>query len=57
MPPSAGQGVNIGLMDALILSENMTSGKFETIQSAMMIMNKKCLFTHQKHKRNQVRTK
>ncbi len=35
MPPFAGQGVNIGLMDALILSENLTNGKFETIQSAI----------------------
>ncbi|MCB6966003.1 FAD-dependent monooxygenase [Phocaeicola dorei] len=35
MPPFAGQGVNIGLMDALILSENLTNGKFGTIQSAI----------------------
>ena len=35
MPPFAGQGVNIGLMDALILSENLTNGKFETIQSGI----------------------
>lgn len=35
MPPFAGQGVNIGLMDALILSENLTNKKFETIQSAI----------------------
>jgi tetracycline resistance monooxygenase len=35
MPPFAGQGVNIGLMDALILSENLTNGKFETIQGAI----------------------
>jgi tetracycline 11a-monooxygenase, tetracycline resistance protein len=35
MPPFAGQGVNIGLMDALILSENLTNGKFETIQNAI----------------------
>ena len=35
MPPFAGQGVNIGLMDALILSDNITNGKFETIQGAI----------------------
>jgi tetracycline resistance monooxygenase len=35
MPPFAGQGVNIGLMDALILSSNLTDGNFETIQTAI----------------------
>lgn len=35
MPPFAGQGVNIGLMDSLILSNNLTSEKFETIQAAI----------------------
>jgi 2-polyprenyl-6-methoxyphenol hydroxylase-like FAD-dependent oxidoreductase len=35
MPPFAGQGVNIGLLDALILSENLTNGKFETIEAAI----------------------
>ena len=35
MPPFAGKGVNTGLMDALILSDNLTSGKFETIESAI----------------------
>ncbi len=35
MPPFAGQGVNTGLMDALILSGNLVDGKFETIQAAI----------------------
>lgn len=35
MPPFAGQGVNTGLIDALILSDNLTSEKFETIQAAI----------------------
>jgi 2-polyprenyl-6-methoxyphenol hydroxylase-like FAD-dependent oxidoreductase len=35
MPPFAGQGVNTGLMDALILSDNLTDGTFETITEAI----------------------
>lgn len=35
MPPFAGQGVNTGLKDALILSDNLTNGKFETIEAAI----------------------
>lgn len=35
MPPFAGEGVNIGLMDAVILSDNLTNRKFGTIQSAI----------------------
>ncbi|SFE59035.1 tetracycline resistance monooxygenase [Chitinophaga sp. CF118] len=35
MPPFAGQGVNTGLMDASILSGNLTNGKFETIEAAI----------------------
>jgi tetracycline resistance monooxygenase len=35
MPPFAGQGVNTGLMDALILSENLGSNKFESISAAI----------------------
>lgn len=35
MPPFAGQGVNTGLMDTVILSDNLTNGKYETIQAAI----------------------
>lgn len=35
MPPFAGKGVNTGLMDALILSENLTNGKFGTVEEAI----------------------
>ena len=35
MPPFAGQGVNTGLVDALILSGNLTDGRFKTIQAAI----------------------
>ncbi|URC11838.1 NAD(P)/FAD-dependent oxidoreductase [Flavobacterium sp. B183] len=35
MPPFAGQGANIGLLDALILSNNLTNGEFKTIEEAI----------------------
>lgn len=34
MPPFAGRGVNTGLVDALILSDNLTNEKFSTIDEA-----------------------
>jgi tetracycline resistance monooxygenase len=36
MPPFAGQGVNIGLVDALHLSDNLLSGQFATIEEAIL---------------------
>lgn len=35
MPPFAGQGVNIGLLDAIILSDNLTNGGFDTTETAI----------------------
>ena len=35
MPPFAGQGANIGLLDTLILSNNLTNGEFKTIEEAI----------------------
>lgn len=35
MPPFAGEGVNMGLMDAYHLTENLTNGEFTTIQDAI----------------------
>jgi 2-polyprenyl-6-methoxyphenol hydroxylase-like FAD-dependent oxidoreductase len=41
MPPFAGQGVNTGLMDALILSDNLTNGKYKTIEAAITCYEQK----------------
>lgn len=35
MPPFAGQGVNTGMLDALILSDNLTDGTFKTVEAAI----------------------
>ncbi|GAA3733682.1 NAD(P)/FAD-dependent oxidoreductase [Flavobacterium ginsengisoli] len=41
MPPFAGEGVNMGLFDAFHLTENLTNGKFETIDEAIANYEKK----------------
>lgn len=43
MPPFAGQGVNTGLTDALLLSENLTNGKFKTVENAIADYEKQML--------------
>jgi 2-polyprenyl-6-methoxyphenol hydroxylase-like FAD-dependent oxidoreductase len=35
MPPFAGKGVNIGLRDAVVLADNLTTGKFATVAAAI----------------------
>src|SRR5690606_13322112 len=35
MPPFAGQGVNSGLIDALILSDSLTNEKFNSMEEAI----------------------
>jgi 2-polyprenyl-6-methoxyphenol hydroxylase-like FAD-dependent oxidoreductase len=35
MPPFAGEGVNTGLKDTLILSDNLTNGQYKTIEAAI----------------------
>jgi 2-polyprenyl-6-methoxyphenol hydroxylase-like FAD-dependent oxidoreductase len=35
MPPFAGKGVNTGLRDALVLADNLTTGKFATVAAAI----------------------
>jgi 2-polyprenyl-6-methoxyphenol hydroxylase-like FAD-dependent oxidoreductase len=41
MPPFAGEGVNMGLCDAFYLTENLTNGKFESIDEAIKDYEKK----------------
>lgn len=41
MPPFAGQGVNTGLLDTLVLCDNLTDGKFDTIEAAIKDYEKK----------------
>ncbi|MFT3703533.1 MAG: NAD(P)/FAD-dependent oxidoreductase [Agriterribacter sp.] len=41
MPPFAGQGVNIGLVDTVTLSDNLTNGKYKTIEDAISAYEQK----------------
>ncbi len=41
MPPFAGIGVNIGLMDAMYLADNLTNEKFKDLQSAIQNFEEK----------------
>jgi 2-polyprenyl-6-methoxyphenol hydroxylase-like FAD-dependent oxidoreductase len=52
MPPFAGQGVNTGLMDALILSENLITNEFETIEAAIKDYEQK-MFVYAKEAQNE----
>ena len=48
MQPFAVKGVNTGLMAALILSENLTEGKYKRFPKLLMPTNKKCSSTLKK---------
>ncbi|PUU68562.1 FAD-dependent monooxygenase [Flavobacterium sp. WLB] len=54
MPPFAGQGANIGLLDALILSENLLNGEFQTIESAINDYEER-MFVYAKEAQQQTR--
>ncbi|OIV40788.1 FAD-dependent oxidoreductase [Flavobacterium johnsoniae] len=63
MPPFAGQGANIGLLDALILSENLVKGNFKTIEDAienyeqrMLVYAKKAQFDTQENENEMFKT-
>ncbi|EDM38650.1 monooxygenase; possible 2-polyprenyl-6-methoxyphenol hydroxylase [Pedobacter sp. BAL39] len=54
MPPFAGQGVNTGMMDALILAGNLTKGNFDTITAAISDYERK-MFRYAKEAQLQTR--
>lgn len=43
MPPFAGVGVNLGLQDALILADNLTSGTFASLEDAVYAYEQRML--------------
>ena len=49
-------GVNSGLVDALILSDNLADGKFNSIEEAVKNYEQQ-MFIYGKHKKNQLKTK
>ena len=53
MPPFAGIGVNICLLDALYLAENLIGGNSKVSMKPYKIMKSKCSDTSQKPKRIQ----
>lgn len=54
MPPFAGQGANIGLLDALILSENLLDGNFKTIEHAIQNYEER-MFVYAQEAQNETR--
>ncbi|WPO79647.1 NAD(P)/FAD-dependent oxidoreductase [Flavobacterium sp. KACC 22761] len=54
MPPFAGQGANIGLVDAVILAKNLLDGKFESIETAIEDYEKQ-MFSYAKEAQEQTR--
>ncbi|MTH17379.1 NAD(P)-binding protein [Flavobacterium sp. LC2016-01] len=54
MPPFAGQGANIGLVDAMILAENLLNEKFESIETAIADYEQK-MFVYAKEAQEETR--
>lgn len=55
MPPFAGQGVNAGLLDALILSEKLTDNTYDSLAAAIKAYEEQILYTHGKHNLHQAK--